>query len=262
MCISLLYTSISPYSTCRLAPPLCCIPPSQLTLRTVGRNGPALVVQGAECCARWIWAHRVQWKPHAGGGLELNTRDMSVGVQTLGTTRGLSCLEWGCMAEGLWQGMRLGESLGLVCLSYSLKLHFASPGVSLLCGKQGKDKISSDPLSIWGENEEAGISGSELKESFRDATPSLSKECFCRREPCYATGICPARWLCSVQETAYHIGIPPVQILKISHFKNKVIFVEIGKYRFHKKNKKNLNCPKYHHPVLTSLNILVYIYFR
>lgn len=58
--------------------------------------------------------------------------------------------------------MRLGGSQGLVRLSGA---HLGSPGASLLAGEQGKDKISSGPVSKSGEYEEVGISGSELKES-------------------------------------------------------------------------------------------------
>lgn len=65
-----------------------------------------------------------------------------------------------------------------------LIIHLGSPGASLLVGKQGKDRISSGPVSISREDEEVGISGSELKESLRDGPPSLSKECSCQREPC------------------------------------------------------------------------------
>lgn len=53
----------------------------------------------------------------------------------------------------------------------------------------------------------------------------------------------PARQLCSVQETAHHVGTPPVQILKISHFKKKATFVETKENTvFLRKIKKNLNC--------------------
>lgn len=45
-------------------------------------------------------------------------------------------------------------------------------------GKQGTDKINSGPCPLW-EGEEAGTSGSELKEPLCDATPSnLFKSCF------------------------------------------------------------------------------------
>lgn len=65
---------------------------------------------------------------------------------------GWAAENWGC--AGLWQGVTLGESRGLVCLSYSSKLCFESLRTSLLGGKQEKDKISSGfslCLGGWGD---------------------------------------------------------------------------------------------------------------
>lgn len=111
-------------------------------------------------------------------------------------------------------------------LSYSLKLSFESPGASPMGGKQGKDKICSGPLSMSGRmrRQESQVQSSRSPSEM--PLPSLSKECSCQREPCYPIGICLARRLCSVQETAHHFGIPPVQMLNISLLKNKVFFVE------------------------------------
>lgn len=136
--------------------------------------------------------------------------------------------------------MRLGGSRGPVCLPCA---HLGSPGASLLVGEQGGDKSSSGPVSISGEYEEVGISGSELKQSLREGPPSLSKECSCPREPCCPRGLscqpalpCPRNCI-----PRWH---PPVQILNIAHFKKEAVFVETKENTvfLRKIKKKNLNC--------------------
>lgn len=144
------------------APPLSHIPSGQLTLKNVGRDGPTVVVQ----CAAAVpdkYGHMVRRRPPScRRGAELWVRGVCPWAHSVWGLQGARAT-WN---EGVWgfvAGNERGEGRGLVWLSYSLKLHFESPGALLLAGKQGKD--SSGPLSISGEDEEAGILGSELKES-------------------------------------------------------------------------------------------------
>lgn len=131
----------------------------------------------------------------------------------------------------------IGRKQGLVSSSCRLKLYLKTQGHHSWVVSSGETKAARCQ-----ENEEAETSVRAQLSFVRCHThfshPLLSKECSCWGEPCYPRGIFLARWLCCVQETAHHIGIPPVQILKISYFKNKVFFVEETKEHIVKKNKE------------------------
>lgn len=134
---------------------------------------------------------------------------------------------------GFVAGDGTGGKQGLCALPAGWN-YFESTGASLIGGKQESDKISSS-LGGWGS----------WNLRFR-AQETLMR---CHSHPIYPKNVPVGENLviqegsvlpddfCG-QETAHHIGIPPVQILKISHFKNKVFFVEETQENIVKKNKK------------------------
>ncbi|KAF6104161.1 hypothetical protein HJG60_011179 [Phyllostomus discolor] len=126
LCTSLLYISCSPaspLSTCLLAPPLSRIPSGQLTLRNVVRDGPAVVVQCAECCAGQMWAHGVVKAAFM--------QEVSLSCEYEGYVHGRAA-SGSCMGleqpgmrvcVGLWQGMRRAKA-GALCVIISFKASF------------------------------------------------------------------------------------------------------------------------------------------
>ena len=73
---------------------------------------------------------------------------------------------------------------------------------------------------------EVGISGSELKEPWWDATPQSVHRMFLPERTLLSKRDLSRQTAVLCPRNCTRIGIPPVQILKIPHFKNKVFFVE------------------------------------
>lgn len=122
------------------------------------------VVRGAGCCVRY--GCRGPVKALAGRELELNVRE---GVEQYG-----NCLEWGCV--GLCQGMRQGEQGPCVLI---LEFGECWKPWSMADGwSAGERQNQLRALThIW-ENEEAGVSGLELKGSLGGATPQSVQRMF------------------------------------------------------------------------------------
>lgn len=124
-----------------------------------------------------------------------------------------NCLEWGICGHP--RGWDWGKAGALCAYQRVWTMSKALDHHSWLVSR-GKTESAQSPcpyLGKWGRNLRSRAQGTQSR------CYSQSKECSCRREPCYPRESCLDR-LCCVQETVHPIGIPPVQILKISHFKN------------------------------------------
>lgn len=159
---------------------------------------------------------------------------------------------WGFVA-----GCATGGKLGHVCLSNNSKLCFESLGSSLMAGDQGTKMVLGHCPSPGGWDRKLRL---RAQGALRCLSPKSALRMFLWGEPCYPRGICLARQLCWVQETANHTGVPPVQILKISHFRNKVFFVQQTKGNMVKKIKIIFNPTTQCSLLLTFWHILFQTY--
>lgn len=166
-------TSVSPLSTCLWAPPLGCIPPSSLSVKSsTGRNGLTIVVPCVECYIRY--RHRGTVKAPAGGELVLSMRDISVGMLVWELP-----VSWAVWNEGVGRfvtrdetGGKQGPCMHLIYLVWNFVVK--ALGASLMAGKPGKDVIRSGPCRYqggWGGRNE--ISGFRAQGVLQYAAPSV-----------------------------------------------------------------------------------------
>lgn len=160
MCHSLYFlyvncTSVGPLSSCLLAPPLCCIPPTCSKSRTWARMGqhcsPGCTML---CLDKGIG---LQWR-------HLQEASLSWLWQGGVVAESENCLEWGICGHP--RGWDWGKA-GALCAYQRVWTMLKALELSWLVSRGKRLRALA---YIW-ENE-AGISGPELKEPRVDATPS------------------------------------------------------------------------------------------